>query len=573
MKRGRKAVVAARAASESAPPVAAPAAISGRRDVLAAHAVVTLAIAATFARALPYPLQQRWDDNRFITNNALVQSPSWQAFKDIWSGPHLEAYHPLHLLSYWLDVPWSGGAPLVVHGTQLVIWALAGNALLGLMRALGLRLPLAVLATLACALHPIQVEVVSWASGRKDALAMLFTVLSWLAHTRSTAALDKSAWTSRALYLCAALSKTTALPLPIALFVGDVLLRKRSWHAALVHQLPALGMGVALSTLVLVVWRDHAMIRTTEGALLELPLRVISTFGHQLGSASWPSSLSPLYPTTGLAQPGALAVLRVLAFCALLVLAARAADKRMLSGLIAFVAFMLPVSNAVPMYFPLQDRYLSLPLIGLAFAFFAALEHALRPSALDKAGLVLVLALGLGSVRYQGEWQDELRLWGHATSVQPRAFYALMKLGELRRERGELGGAELSYTRAVALEPNRKLGHAAVLQVRALRDERRHALPSRADAYAKAYFEQLDDAGALRRLAAQMLASGHARALELPLSRSLDLAPLSDAALEQAASAQLVAGRPHIARIYVAHMRAAPSKPELKALAAPRPAR
>jgi hypothetical protein len=409
---------------------------------------------------------------------------------------------------------------------------------------------------------------VSWASGRKDTLAMLFTALAWLAHTRSSRALDGAAWASRALYLCAVLSKTTALPLPIAMFAGDVLLHKQKPRAALLHQLPALLLGGALAGLVLFVWRDHAMIRTTEGALLELPLRMLATFGHQLGSALWPSALSPLYPTTGIAQPSARALLLVLALIGSFVLAARAADKRPLCGLVAFAAFMLPVSNAVPMYFPLQDRYLSLPLLGLSFALFAALEHALRPRVLEKVGIALALVLSLATARYQGEWQDELRLWGHAVSVQPRAYYALMKLGELRRERGALGGAELAYTRAVALDPNRKLAHAAVLQVRALRDERWRGLPSLAEAYAKAYFEQLDDAMALRRLAAQMLATGHVRTLELPLARSLVLAPLSDAALEQAASSQIAAGRPQIARIYVAHMKKPPQKPELKALAA-----
>jgi hypothetical protein len=373
--------------------------------------------------------------------------------------------------------------------------------------------------------------------------------------------------------LCAVLSKTTALPLPIALLASDLLLRKRSARTAVMHQLPALALGCSLAVLVLFVWRDHAMIRTTEGAIAELPLRMATTFGHQLGTALWPSSLSPLYPTTGITRPGALAVLLSLGLIGALVLAARAADKRALCGLIAFLAFLLPVSNAVPMYFPLQDRYLSLPLLGLSFALFAALEHALRPGVLDKVGVAIVLALALTSVRYQGEWQDELRLWGHATSVQPRAYYAHMKLGELRRERGELGGAELAYTRAVALDPNRKLAHAAVLQVRALRDERRHRLPSLADLYAKAYFETLDDAQALRRLAARMLASGHARALELPLARSLVLAPLADSALEQAAMKQIEVGRPQIARIYVAHMKKPPQRPELKALVAPRPAR
>src|SRR5262245_13289830 len=92
--------------------------VSGKRGYL----LVAVATAAVFARALPYPLQLRWDDGRFVVDNAFVRTPSWAAWQAIWSGPQLEAYHPLHLLSYWLDVPWSDAAPLVVHVVSLLLW-------------------------------------------------------------------------------------------------------------------------------------------------------------------------------------------------------------------------------------------------------------------------------------------------------------------------------------------------------------------------------------------------------------------------------------------------------------------
>ncbi len=539
-----------------------------------AHALVTAAVLATFARALPYPLQARWDDGRFILDNALVREPSWRAFFEIVSKPQLEAYHPLHLLSYWLDVPWLHGATpqtfaLVTHGVQLAIFALAANVLLRLMLALGLALPFATLATLACALHPIQVEVVSWASGRKDALALLFVAAAWLAHLRS------SAWASRALYLCAALSKTTALPLPLALVISDVLLARKPLRAAIAQQAPALAIGAALGAGVLTIWSDSAMVRTTEGSIAAAPLRLVSTLGHQLSSALFPHALSPLYATSGLTTPGAGAWLVSLAFVAVCIALARngSGPRRELCGLLVFGVMLTPVSNLVPMYFPFQDRYLSLPLVGLSFGVFAGVERLIMRSTRARTmGLTVacacVAALAWRSIQYQGEWQSELRLWGHAAHAQPTAYYAWMKLGELRRENGQLAGAEQAYERALALEPSRKLSHAALLQARALRDETKlPSTPSRAERYAAAYFAALDDAPTLRQLAGQMLATGHLRALELPLARALELAPLPDAALERAARVQLEHGRLNLARVYLLHMRNPPHDPQLKAIA------
>src|SRR6185295_1605600 len=100
----------------------------------------------------------------------------------------------------------------------------------------------------------------------------------------------------------------------------------------------------------------------------------------------------------------------------------RSRAQRALFGLSAFVVLMLPVCNAIPMYFPFQDRYLSLPLLGLAIVLGAAVDAAalrgLAAIALPLASAA-VIALALRTVQYQGVWQSETRLWGHAARTQP----------------------------------------------------------------------------------------------------------------------------------------------------------
>src|SRR6185295_14543285 len=87
-----------------------------------AHAIVSLATVATFARAVPYPLQLTWDDARFISDNPDVQEISVRSLASIFGGPHFQAYHPLHLLSYWLDVPLAGVNATVIHAVSLALW-------------------------------------------------------------------------------------------------------------------------------------------------------------------------------------------------------------------------------------------------------------------------------------------------------------------------------------------------------------------------------------------------------------------------------------------------------------------
>src|SRR5688572_26744530 len=135
-----------------------PATATPERGVgLAAHTLVSAAACIVFARAVPFALQHSWDDGRFIVDNPLVHEPSWRALRAIVSAPHFEAYHPLHLLAYWLDVPWAGANAAVLHAVNLGLWIAALNLLLRVFAGLGLPAAPAVLATLACGLHPVQV--------------------------------------------------------------------------------------------------------------------------------------------------------------------------------------------------------------------------------------------------------------------------------------------------------------------------------------------------------------------------------------------------------------------------------
>ncbi len=534
-----------------------------------ARLLIVVCVIAAFARALPYPLQRSWDDGRFLIDNPDVQHPSWAALRSFFAQLQFEAYHPLHLLSYWIDVPWAGPSPLVLHCVSLALWALAVCCVHALFLELGLSNTAAALGSLVCGLHPIQVEAVSWATGRKDVLALLFGATSLLWHLRSRAAWDRAAWYARGAFVLAALSKTTSLPLPLVACMLDVTVRRLHWRQALLRSGPSIVLAGVLGGSVMDTWQASEMVRTTLGGLERAPMRVCATFAAQLTSALWPARTSPMYATQAIASCGALQVAIVACFVGVIWVAQRRGAARVVCGLVAFALLMLPVSNLVPMYFPLQDRYLSLPILGLALAGAAIADHLqarLRvPGHALLVGVVLLLAAR--TVQYQGAWASEVRLWGHAASTQPDAEYAWIKLGETRRDAGDLEGAIAADRHLVRLVPGRKLAYAALLEVTALRDERYLGYgPSRARAFAQQLYAKLSDPTALRELAAALLAANYLRSVELPLAISLASQPLGDPALEHLALGQLERGHPSVARFYAAQMRSPTQEPALQAM-------
>jgi tetratricopeptide (TPR) repeat protein len=528
----------------------------------------------TFARALPYPLQQSWDDGRFILDNPDVQHVSADGLARMFTQVQFEAYHPLHLLSYWLDVPWVHSNSLVIHVVSLGLWLLALLCVYELLRALEISAWAAVAATLACGLHPVQVEAVSWASGRKDILALLLSAASLLAHVRARSAWSPLAWTARVSYALALLAKTTALPLPLLAFNLDVFARGVPLRQAALRQLPSLLLGLMVSACVLSIWGEYSMLRSTSGGFELAPLRFVQTLGHQLLTTFWPARTAPMYATESVSTFAWDRGAAVLLYACACVLAHRKRQGLVFAGLLGFTWMVLPVSNIVPLYFPLQDRYLSLPLLPLCMA-FAGLLDALASGVTSRRRRVAATVLALAAVgalamrtwQYEGVWRDEIHLWGHAASTQPDSDYAWLKLGEVRRDAGQLEAAIAAYRAAIHVAPSRRLAHAALFEAVALRDEHRATLhPSAARSFAQRYYEQLDHPEALRELAQALMSRGYLRAPELPMQTALLQDPLPDAVLERAAMTSLRADRPSLAIFYARMMRRPPTSDPVKGL-------
>jgi tetratricopeptide (TPR) repeat protein len=546
-----------------------------------ARLAVVLVPFACFARALPHPFARSWDDGRFIVDNPDVVHPSWDALVRMFTTVQFEAYHPLHLLSYWLDVPWVGVEDLqltatIVHTLSLLLWLVALSLSYALMRELGAPPWTAVLGTLALGVHPAQVEVVCWASGRKDVLALLFVAASLLVQLSAAGPFSARAWIARGLYVCALLSKTTALPLPLFALALDLLGKKRPLRAALLWHLPGLLLGAGVSIAVLTIWREHSMLRQTLGDQGMALVRFTQTLGHQLLTAVWPSRVSPMYGSQSLVvwQLGrSLACASYLVACAL---AWRSQRGILTAGLLGFGIFLLPASNLVPLYFPLQDRYASLPLFALGVAIaglgvgapVAAPQRKPKRSLALDLGYVALICLGLRSLQYAGVWESELRLWGHAVRTQPDADYAYLKLGEVRREAGDLEGAIAAYHGAIRVAPLRTLAHAGLLEVVARRDERYFKLaPARARKLAEKYYQVLTKPEALRAFPAQLWSLGYVRTLELPIQAMLLIDDVPDAIVLQSAQSAMRAGRRSLARFYVHALKEQPKGEPLTALA------
>jgi len=163
-------------------------------------------------------------------------------------------------------------------------------------------------------------------------------------------------------------------------------------------------------------------------------------WAHDLRLMVWPWPLCAEY--TGFFRfgrqpvlPVALASAAVAGYLALIALAVRRGARDIAVGLGWFLLALLPVSNLLPIPIPAADRFLYLPLCGMALAVAGAFGRLMdregrraRRVAPAVLGGGLALFAVLTNLRHR-DWRDDHALWLATVAVNPRSCGAQSAVG------------------------------------------------------------------------------------------------------------------------------------------------
>lgn len=353
-----------------------------------------------------------WDDGALVADNALTGSlgnvrAMFRA--DLWSTTRLPAppsgyYRPLFLLHLAVDRALFG-LDVDAHHLISLGWHLLCVALLALvLRRLVGGLP-ALLGAAFFALHPVQSETVALIAARNDSMAAALLLAALLALLPQRVAPWRLLLAALAVF-AALLSKESAALAPAFLLALDLARwrRPRGWprYLALVAGVVAYG---ALRT-----WSGvGSAAMPSAGGLSTVAPKALHIGAVYSSLISWPWPLTParhvdwLPPLSGLLLGG---MLTIVAFCMAVVFARRRA--LVVAGLCVAVLAFLPTLAATFDKGLLGERYLYLPMAGLALAVAAALP------ARNKAALwaAPVLLAWCGALLFRlPDWQDSATLW------------------------------------------------------------------------------------------------------------------------------------------------------------------
>ncbi len=284
------------------------------------------------------------------------------------------------------------------------------------------------------ALHPIQTEVLGWASCLPDILAVHFGLWSVVCaeHKRSSILIGL-------VLLCGMLSKEIALLPILAWGVNDLWSMYRSnepWKTP--QWLPAV-----MGTLLLVAairWSFHVH-TVLPGSLEHVPQTTFVTIG--MGWFSWLVPF-PHYPVRDVWVMPMWSVYVGWAWCILCLTTIR---NRM-GWLIAMGGLVLSLPPVWVGYFA-AERYLYVASIGFVWLTCTVLStNRLAPNILNGVGVLWVLSTGIIHWNRAEIWSSDERLFAEGVQTLPTSGYTWHLQGVSQIQRGEFGEAFDSFKTA-----------------------------------------------------------------------------------------------------------------------------
>jgi tetratricopeptide (TPR) repeat protein len=390
-----------------------------------------------------------WDDDRLIYRNSLFNPPTLHSLWVWWTAPTEHLWNPtVSMVQGFLGLfptatadPATGTRlnPYLFHAANILLHLGSTLILCKILRRLRFTTWPACAGALVFGLHPLQVESVAWASALKDVLYGFFSLLAVLVYLNSAQAGNtpesKNLRRSHALFIAstvlfvlAALSKVTAVMLPLAvlsltLLDPELLPQRRTLRQMAIWLLLALPFAMLTK-------RWQPALATAVTPLWQRPLIATDTLAFYLFKLFWPAHLVIDYgrdPHTIFQRGWAWWTWILPVSVGIAIWLGRKRLKAIATGALIFAALLVPVLGFSTFDFQFYstpaDRYVYLSLFGVAIASAWAVQNGGRIATV--IAMVVLATLSVRSYLQVGYWQNSLALYMHDVEFNPDSIAAL----------------------------------------------------------------------------------------------------------------------------------------------------
>lgn len=456
---------------------------SVRRPVFLAAAALACLVWLIFWPILGFQFVD-FDVRQQLVYNPHVRDLSIENLKHIFTSRCVLSYYPVRTLTFAVDHQLWGLDPagfkltnVLIHLTNvlLVFWLILrvfrSPTLAGERAWKRSDVCVAALSAGLFAAHPVVVEPVAWVAGREE-LLMTLGALGCIHFHISARRLSQDGCKPRlalachvaAAFCCAAacLSNAVAAVIPLLIVAWDLLtLPKPRLRRVLCGTWALWAIGVATVVIKSLGSSPELFAPQVAAFSVERLALVLNVYRLNLKTLVCPTQLTIEYPglpaRSLLDWQVVLGGIAVAATCGILWFVRR--QTPILLGLAWFCLALGPTSQIMPHHVHRADRFLYLPLVGLAVAVAAgarpitnALKGRLTAVVVAALGLLSLLAvLSAGQVQ---TWRNSASMWEHCLRVFPDSVGAHSGLADVYAKAGRFDRAFEHHRIAVLKDPD-----------------------------------------------------------------------------------------------------------------------
>ncbi len=420
-----------------------------------------------------------WDDEVMVVENPLIKS--WDYLDNLFEysafGKKADKgafYRPIQILTYLIDYQIWGLNPMGFRLTNLFFHLINGLLVLYLFKLFGFQHWLAFLTALFFTIHPVQIEAVTYISGRGDLLFLFFSLLCFISfcwgHTRH------KGWFlgSLLLFPLAFFTKENAIVLPfiMALYIwlAPSNTQKKPSQTTYLTLLLLMAMSVGYASYRLLGSSDSGTLSAIAYAplsqrLLTLPKLLLTYIRLMI----LPFNLHMEYHFVTRRILSVSVLLGTPLLIALGVYSVRQTRPKQI-GLFFLLWFLFGLGTvmqvALPLASTLREHWLYLPSIGFIAWVLYGCHQAIQDT--PKRSTWLGPCLIGGFIFYFGaltihrnlDWRDPIQLYSHDLALEPGSFVLHNNLGVIHYRLGDIQQAKLSFLRAIHSSPSSRYGTA-----------------------------------------------------------------------------------------------------------------
>lgn len=317
-----------------------------------------------------------FDDLEYYNMYPEVINLSLASVKKIFTSYYLIMYQPLPVLTFAINYATTGMDPVPIHLMNVVMHLINIWLVFKFISELTEKKNIALIVAFLFALHPMNVEAVSWMSARSSSMYVLFYLLALRSYVRyhKTNFQTKYLIIAALYFIVSLFSKAQAVTLPVLLFAIDYYYSRKLNTKLILEKIPFFALSVVFG--LITVMDSDTQGNLKDGMLIsynaiDLFFMVCYSFAFYFVKLIVPANLCGIYvypPKTGGSLPWEYYASPVLLLGILFLLYRFRKNRAVIFGAaLFFITISINIQLIPSRLFITTDRYAYFPYVGLFF--------------------------------------------------------------------------------------------------------------------------------------------------------------------------------------------------------------